>query len=345
MIDPVAIQLLLAGKSAGLHESYNFQGRTADGSTAFWLRHELLRRQGSRSVQVDSVLVTFDRKTGLTQCIHEQETVAPPAFRQSARAGLWTRFSFNFASGSFFEITPEGLRGRMHTRRGSAAWELSLTPGASGLYRPFASDRIYRLPRLLLPASTLELHGRVSCAGMVLSGPFAGNSQHQWSGGRADEYAWALCNRFARDDSAFFSGLSLRYKLAGGLLKTPYLSLASLRVAGQWYHFNTLLGASRHVVTALDNYRWLASFESRSHRLDVSIDGANPRIEPWVALHEQAPDESHVLVKNTKFAAGKIRLYEKHDQTPLHELGSELFELETRWPEKIPEGEVKVGVA
>lgn len=346
MIDPVAIQLLLAGKSKGLHESYSFQGRSADGVTAFWLRHELLRRRGSRDIQVDNVLVTFDRKTGATQCIHDQETVSLAAFRQAARTGQWTRFSFNFASGSFFEITPQGLRGRMHTRRGSAVWELALGAG-SGLYRPFASERVYRLPwlpRILLPAGSLELQGRVSCAGMVLSGAFAGNSQHSWAGSRAEEFAWAFCNRFAKDETAFFSGLSLRYCVAGDWLKTPYLSLASLRAGGQWYHFNRLLAAPSQVVNALDNYRWLAGFESRSHRLEVTIDGANPRIEPWVALHEQAADGGQMLVKNTKFAAGKIRLYERHDQAPLHELGSELFELETRWPEARQEQVGKVGV-
>jgi hypothetical protein len=346
MIDPVAIQLLQAGKSKGLHEAFSFQGRSADGVHAFWLRHELLRRRGSRDIQVDNVLVTFDRRTGVTQCIHEQETITPAAFKQAARSGQWSTFSFNFASGSFFEISPEGLRGRMHTRKGSAAWELALTPGA-GLYRPFASERLYRLHRLpciLLPASALELQGRVSCAGMVLNGPFRGNSQHQWSGGRPEEFAWSLCNRFHHDEEAFFSGLSLRYTLAAGLLKTPYMSLASLQVGGKWHHFNSLLGSTGQVVTALDNYRWLASFENRSHRLEVTIDGANPRIEPWVALHEQAADGTHVLVKNTKFAAGKLRLYEKHDQEPVHELGSEFFELETRWGEGVQESGVRVGV-
>lgn len=346
MIDPAAIQLLQLGKSKGLHESRNFQGRSPDGGTAFWLRHELLRREGSREVRVDCVLLTCDRKTGLSQCIHEQETVNAAAFRQSARSGRWDQFSFNFASGSFFEISPEGLRGRMHTARGSAAWELGLS-GAGPVFQPYPGERSYRLPwlpRLLLPAATLEFQGRVSCAGAVLNGSFSGNSQQLWWSRRAEEQAWAYCNRFYQDDEAIFGGLSLRYALAGDWLKLPYLSLASLRVGGRWHHFNRLLSASSPVVSALDNYRWLVSFANRTHRLEVTIDGANPRIEPWLALHEQAPDDSQVLVKNTKFAAGKLRLYEHHDQQPMKELSSEFFELETRWPESLGDPLARIAV-
>lgn len=338
------MQVVQAGKRRGLREQLAFVGCSGDGQTGFRVVLELRRPKGSRDIDLDVVIAAFDRRTGEVQCMHDQETVSWKALRQTSKAGDWRHFSANFASGSFLVLQGGVLRGRLHTRRGSAAFELTLT-GDGASFQPYASERMQQLPVLPgldLPSQRMTLAGQVACAGMVLKGEFQGACWHEWSSRHAEEQASAFCNRFARDESAFFSGISLRYNVVGEWLQVPYLSMASLFAGGEWYHFNSALRAASHAVTALDNYRWLATFENRWHRLEVTIDGANPRVEPWLGIYEASPGGQFVVAKNTLFAAGKLRLYERANDRQLLELGSEHFCLETRWPAKPPTPGVRV---
>lgn len=339
MIDPVAIQLQESARGRGLYESFYFRGTTSDGGAAFWLKHNLLRRPGGKKVLVEATMVTSDRRTGKTACVYEREEVPAASFARLARNGQWEAAAFNFSSGSFFQISRERLKGKLHTASGSAAWDLALTRSDEVLFH-FPHERYYTLPlpskKLLTRDCRLGFEGRVSCAGMVLAGSFLGMNGHNWGSAHAHEYAYANCNGFREDSEAYFDGFTARLGLLGGWLKTPYLSMASLKTGGRWYHFNRLLDAPRQPIDALDNYRWLLGFSNETHRLEVAIDGANPRVEPWVALNYEHPDGRRSVVKNTKFAAGRLRLFEKDAPTALCELNSEFFELETLLPDNVP---------
>jgi hypothetical protein len=347
MVDPVAIRFAQAGKG-GLREVFAFSGHSVDGSVAFSLRHVLLRRAGQQNITVCNILVVHDRRTGASLCTHEQEDISANALRHMIKSGRWDQISCNFSSGSFFEISAGQLRGKMHTRHGSASWDMALVPGGQ-VFSHFASERLYTLGwppvKLLAPDIGLGFSGRISCAGTVLSGDFSGASRHAWGAGRAQEYACASCMHFPAASDAFFTGMSARLPVLGEWITTPYFSLAALCVEGRWHAFNTLVTAPRHTVHALDNYRWLASFGNATHRLEVTVDGANPRVEPWVALQEVFPDGHVAVTKSTPFAAGRLRLYEKGGDTPLLELASDGFELETLLPDNIAVGDSLVGRA
>ncbi len=343
-MDLLALQLTPHGRA--LTESFYFRGLSPDGSLAFVLQHNLLRLRAGR-VRVESALMAFDRKSGEAQCIYDREEVSPQAFRQFSKTGSWGGTTFNFNSGSFFDIGTGRLRGKLHTPRGSAAWDFQLHTGDTGfLHLP--SEASYRLPlpshKRLSCDTRLLFRGRLSCAGMVLQGEFSGVSTHGWSRGLAAEFAQASCHRFKERPDAYFEGCSARMQLAGGWLQSPYFSMASLRLGEQWHHFNQLLQALRHPVDALDNYRWLLTLSNDSHRLEVAVDGANPRVEPWLALHYDQPGGQRRVVKNTAFAAGKLRLYAHGSSKPLQVLSSEGFSLETCLPGNLPSSRSFVGL-
>lgn len=345
MIDPVAFALPNARD--GLYESFYFRGVSHDGRHAFWLKHNLLRRHGERGVTVENAFVIFDRVTGESEVIYDKDELNPAAVSAFLRSGHWEQASANFASGSFFSISREALKGKLHTSRGSASWELALDRSDEVLYH-FPNERLYRLPwpkkKIITRDCFLRFKGRISCAGITVDGDFLGMNGHNWGTEHAYEYAYADCNRFAEDTEACFDGFSVKVALARGLVKSPFLSMCSLRLDQRWHHFNALSVSWKQRVEALDDYRWIATFHNATHRLELNIDGQNPRVEPWVALHYDHPGGARSVVKNTKFATGRLRLYTLDGVTPERELTSQFFELETLLPGNMPTGKGYVGI-
>lgn len=347
MIDPIAIRLPLQRPGTGLYESFYFRGTAPDGRTAFWLKHNLLRYRGERTVWVENALVLFDRGARATRTLYQKEELGPDAAaRLFAEARDWDHLSFRFANGSFFEISRERLRGRIQAEDGDATWELTLERSDEVLYH-LSRDRLYTLPlpkkKLLTRDIRLGFDGTLRGRDMSFAGRFLGMNGHNWGTEHAHAYAYANCAEFTGGEDAFFDGLSVKLALAGGRLKTPWLSLAALKVDGRWHRFDSLLAAMRHPVSALSDFRWSAQLTNATHRLQVEIDGGTPQNEPWVALHYQHPDRRVSVVKNTKFAALTLRLFERRATTPLRELTSGVCELETLLPSNLPRGPGYVG--
>lgn len=346
MIDPVSFAL--PGARNGLYESFYFRGTSGDGRHAFWLKHNLLRRHGQSTITLENAFIIFDRVTGEAEVVYDKEDLSAAAFASFVRSGHWEQASANFATGSFFSISREDLRGKLHTSRGTAQWELALDRSDEVLYH-FASDRLYQLPwpkkKIITRDCFLRFSGRISCAGITVEGNFLGMNGHNWGTEHAHEYAYADCNLFAEEEGAYFDGFTVKLALARGLLKSPYLSMCSLKTEGRWHHFNALTDSWKQRVESLDDYRWIATFVNDTHRLELHVDGQNPRLEPWVALHYDHPGGARSVVKNTKFARGTVRLFNAADGRLLKELSSEFFELETLLPGNLPSGKGYAGIA
>lgn len=345
MVDPAA--LIMTRARDGLYEAFCFRGNSVDGQQAFWLRHNLLRRHGERGVLLEVTLVLFDRKSGEVVTAHDREDMSPQAFSALARSRHWEALSANLASGSFFEINREKIRGKLHTRRGSAAWDVTLTRSDEALYH-FPHARLYQLPfpkkKILTRDVYLQFSGRFSVGDMVIEGDFIGANGHNWGAEHAHEYAYASCNMFREDPGACFDGFTAKLALAAGLVRTPRLSLAALKVKGSWHYFNALSRAYQQDVHALHDYDWSITLKNSTHRLELLVSGANPRLEPWVALHYEHPGGARSVVKNTKFATGRLQLFELGQQSPIAGLSSDCFELETLLPGNRPADRAYVGV-
>ncbi len=345
MIDPVA--LVMSRARDGLYESFYFRGNSRDGRHGFWLKHNLLRRHGERGVALELSLVLFDRNSGKVHVAHDREDMSPQAFNAFARSRDWDALSGNMASGSFFGISRERLNGRLHSSLGHAAWDLALKRSDEVLYH-FPHSRLYQLPlpkkKILTRDSHMIFEGSVRVGELMFSGEFVGINGHNWGTEHAHEYAYAGCNLFREDGDACFDGFTAKLALAAGLVRTPHLSLAALRHGGQWYYFNALSRCYQQDVRVLSDFHWSVVMKNDTHTLELTVDGGNPRLLPWVALNYEHPGGARSVVKNTKFARGCLRLAE-HSGKQLAILTSDCFELETLLPANVPASSAYVGVA
>ena len=123
MVSPVQIQM--QNNSRGIYETFDFRGLTADGRQAFIVKHTLFKPWfGTGTVTV--ALICFDRKTAKSQTFSACEDLTPAYEKQFRLAKNWESCSFAFASGSFFDISREMLRGKIHSHQGTMSWSLHL---------------------------------------------------------------------------------------------------------------------------------------------------------------------------------------------------------------------------
>ena len=85
MIDPVSFALPEARN--GLYESFYFRGTSTDGRHAFWLKHNLLRKNGQSTVVVENAFVIFDRTTGEAEVVYDKEELSKAAAASFFRSG------------------------------------------------------------------------------------------------------------------------------------------------------------------------------------------------------------------------------------------------------------------
>lgn len=346
MINPVTFVLPMARD--GLYESFYFRGSSADGRYAFWLKHNLLRYHGDDTVVVENALMLFVRGESRVRAVYDKAAFSAAEFGQRTASTHWEQFRCQLHEGSAFAIGRDRLTGELHSEGGRAAWALALTRSDEVLYH-FPHERYYTLPwpkkKILTRDCRLRFQGRLQCEDLTIEGEFIGMNGHNWGTEHAWRYAYADCTRFTDVEEACFDGFSVQLALAGERIKTPYLSMASLKWAGQWIHFNSLLKAPRQEVNALTDYRWALTLNNKQHRLEVDCDGADPGRLPWVGLHYDHPGGKRSVVKNTKFAKLRLRLYAHDRHRPLVELTSDDAELETLLPDNRPTNAGYVGRA
>jgi hypothetical protein len=345
MLESTAIRML-AEPGRGLYESFYFRGTSADGRHAFWLKHNMLRYQGSQDVWLEGALVLFDRAANKTSAVYSHEAVDASRFeRMSHVAKDWEHVALQLRNGSSVQIGRNYVGGQLTGEGGQARWDLQVNHSETSL-RQFPHEAMYRLPwprnKLLTRDCHVDFHGSVYAGDLAFSGAFHGMNGHNWGTRHAHAYAYANCGRFRGQDSAYFDGYSARVSFAGGRLVTPWLSMASLHLGGQWRHFNSVLRAPSQKVRRLDDYGWRAEMVNATHRLEIDVDGASPQALPWVALHYENPDRRRRVVKSTKMAALKLRLCRRSGEVE-SELFSDACELETLLPGNEPGADGFVG--
>ena len=338
MLDSTAIRML-AEPGRGLYESFYFRGTSGDGKQAFWLKHNMLRYQGSQDVWMEGALVLFDRATNRTSAVYSHEAVDARRFeRISEIAKDWEHVALELHNGSSVQIGRNYLGGQISGEGGQARWDLQVHRSGMKLV-PFPHEAMYRLPlprnKLLTRDCHLDFHGSVYAGDLAFSGVFHGMNGHNWGTGHAHSYAYANCAQFRGQDIAYFDGYSARVSLVGGRLVTPWLTMASLHWGGHWHHFNELRRAAGHKVRRLDDHGWRAELHNATHRLEVDVDGASPQELPWAALHYENPDRHRSVIKSTKMATVKLRL-SRRDGELVSELFSDACELETLLPGNRP---------
>lgn len=336
MVSPIKMHVKTSKR--GIYETFDFRGLSADGRYAFTLKHTVFKPWlGHGSITV--AMICFDHKTTKIQSFYEQEALSVTQQIQLNHADHWENCTFGFATGSFFEISRDVLRGKLHTHQGSMSWHLNVQRHDEVLEQ-FPQTVCYHLPwprhKIQIRDCFLRYYGKIQCAGLSLSGEFSGSNHHYWGDGYPVEYAAAQCNHFVEDTGAFFYGFSARLSVSK-LFTTPYLSMASLKLHGCWYHFNQVWQSFQHHVEALDNYRWRITFLNADYGLNVDIEGRNPRMQAWVGWHAERALGGRSVIKMTPFAVGAVTLYRRGSMELITELTTHDMELKTLLPENHPE--------
>lgn len=327
MPDVAPARIRLAPGTSGLYESYYFRGTSPKDGTAFWLKHNLLRYRGEAAVGVECTLSLFDRASNRVSAAHDQTILEPAQLRALTQGGDWDTQQFAFPNASHFAIGEATLKGALS----NAAWDLTLTRSNETLLH-FTPLSLYRIgwpkKKVLTRDVRIVFEGELKVGDHRISGTFVGMNGHNWGTEHAHRYAYANCQLWDGGEDAIFDGFTAKVRVAPGLT-SPYVTIASLKVGGTWHHFNRLIAVPWSRVSHLSDYRWTFSSQNHTHRLEVAIDGTDPRTRPWIALNYHHPSRALSVVKNTKFANGTIRLIETASGRCTHELRSNVFELET----------------
>lgn len=311
-------------------ENFDFRGVSADGRYGFLLRHSLQRSEQGALLQV--VMMCFDKKNAQTHTIHEQQHLSSQQLNNLLMQKNWQSCCFSFASGAFFEISKDSLRGKLHSHAGSVSWYLRLHRQNQEwqLHNPvWYAFKKWPPYKLQVHDNHIKYLGKIHYANLDLAGDFLGSNVHYWGKSYPNEYALAHCTQFNSPRQGFFSGFSSRIAVSKRLY-SPYLSMATLKIGQHSYHFQHITRCLRHKVQALDDYRWHVQYQNADYILDVEIEGANPRLLPWVAWQLQGQ-----VTKNTELARGTFTLYQRHSLQIVECLQSDAIALHTHLPENI----------
>ncbi len=328
-IPPSPIQFT-SKSPASFVEDFEFRGISADGRYGFLLRHSLQQQNDGALLTV--VMLCFDKKRIKTHAIYEQQYLSAAQLKSLLAQHSWQSCCFSFASGAFFEISRDSLRGKLHSHAGSVSWHLRLHHQDS--WWQLRNPLWYALKKwppykFQVNDSQIKYLGKIHFQDLDLATDFLGSNLHYWGKGYPVEYALAQCSQFKSPRAGFFYGFSSRLAVTKRL-QSPYVSMASLKIGQHSYHFQQITRCFRHKVTALDDYRWHIQYQNADYLLDVEIEGANPRLLPWAAWQTQGQ-----VSKTTELAQATFTLYRRDTLAVVECLHTDSMALQTHLPENM----------
>lgn len=326
MISPYSI--ILNGKKKEIYESFYWRGLSPDGSKAFWLKHNLLRVSSENTILIKNGLVIFDKEKRNSSCLFQEKKINLSEFLGKKKTSWLEWGRENFENG-FFDIHSNKLCGLIRGKFRPIQWDLSFLLSGKPYYH-YPKNIWYSLPfpktKLVTSDRFVTFDGTIQNSDSVFSvNGWTGICGHNWGTSHALAYVFSTCNRFLKNEKAFFAGLSAKIPI--GSRTSPLLSLCFLEWNGVGYHFDSLLSSMSHEAGFFEKNRWEVVFNNSSHRLKVEVFS---KIEDGVfLLYEKPSGKGCVEIFNTPFAKGKISLFDLKKNTPLVELESDFFEFET----------------
>ncbi len=286
---------------------------------AFWLRQQVLARPLSSPMR-EASLIIFRRKPIETALVQELRPDVPgkPALG-------WLQQQQNLDSGSFWIEQEQQAQGRLFTHQGSAQWQLQ--------------RRLSRQPELAVNglfdavvSRSCCYDGNLTAAGLDVSGVFSGAVVQRWGRATAPGFVQVHAQHFQPQDDVQF--LAYGHTLASQWqAREPLaLSFAHLQIGKERHVFDRWLPALTVDAPRLDNFRWQASLVNKTHRLDIMVDGGNPRLVPWAAMNEQLPFGARRVLKMTPFATLTLSLFKRGESKALKTFKSSQAWLTTSIP-------------
>lgn len=273
------------------------------GDQAFWLRQQLRKRPLAAPVS-EVVMVVFQRKPIETALVLDQDALSGRSV-----PGDWQAQQQNLASGSFWRDEGGQLSARLFTPQGSAHWawqrRLQRQPGLQ-LQGPFDQ----------LQAQSASYEGEATVAGQPVAGYFQGLVARYSGRWHTPGFVQVFARHFAGGDEVRFAACGHALGSRWQVREPLSLSQACLQIGQTVHVFDRWLPGLTVDAPRLDNYRWQAVLVNHSHRLQIVVDGGNPRLQPWAALNESLPMGRRRVLKMTPFATLELTLFRRGSQQP-----------------------------
>lgn len=291
---------------------------------AFWLRQQVLARPFSSPLR-EASLIVFTRMPIETALVQELCPESPGKL-----AINWLQQQQNVESGSFWTEQNSRAQGRLFTSQGSAQWQFARrvddVSGAS-------------LQGLFDSASVQSCHfdGELTASGLNVSGAFSGAMAQRWGRAVAPGFVQVHAQQFQQNDAVSFFAFGHALASQWQSREPLALSFARLQIGQEELVFDRWLPALTVDAPRLDNFRWQASLVNKAYRLELMVDGGNPRIVPWAAMNERLPLGGRRVIKMTPFASLTMTLYRRGEAQPMNTFKSNQAWLTTA----IPSNEVR----
>jgi len=280
----------------GHYESYFVRANHPTRPLAFWIRYTMFSPRGRPDSAVGELwAVYFD---GEARQIAATKQVVPLSECSFSRERLAVRIGQA-------ELDDAQLTGSASNGATRIAWSLRYSaPQAPILLFP---EKLYetRLPKAkaLVAAPFAVFQGELTVDGQrVAVDDWVGSQNHNWGSQHTDRYAWGQVAGFDNAKDVFLECATASIRV--GRFFTPPISPLVLRLDGEEFGFNTVLGALR----AKGRYRpfsWQLSAEHKQAKLEVNIE-AEPHA--FVALPYDNPPGGQKICLNSKLAACQARL-------------------------------------
>lgn len=281
--------------TGGHYESYFLRANHAWQPLAFWVRYTIFAPRHRYDDALGELwAIWFDGERGV---IHAAKSEMPLAQCEFSRE----RLNVRIGTSTLTERQADGqIRG--HTE---LQWSLRYACDDAPLLLLPASlyERPFPKAKAVVSAPNAAFDGwfKVDGVDMPIDG-WVGSQNHNWGSRHTDEYAWGQVAGFDDADDVFLECSSARVQV--GPLRTPWLTLAVLRLDGEDLCLNSLWQAWR-ASERMRFFDW--SFETSRNDVRVCVRIHAER-ESFVALPYYNPPGGTKTCLNTKLAACELTI-------------------------------------
>ena len=302
---------------AGHYESWFLRANHPSKPQAFWIRYTQFVPRNDRPALGELWAIWFDGDRERVVAVKEEHPLANCQFdrdQMQVRIGDAT-------------LRSHQLKGSARHGGHEIRWCLGYEGEPPALL--FLPENLYqaRLPKAksLVSRPGVRYRGSITVDGEeMLIEQWPGSENHNWGSQHTDRYAWGQVAGFDGEEQAFLECITAQVKV--GPLRSPWMSIACLRLDGRDYLFNSL-GRAFRANGRYHFFDWTLSTGNGRERLHVHIQSPASH---FTALTYYNPPGGSKTCLNSKIARCDVRL-EQPGQPPrlLHSAHRAAFEILT----------------
>lgn len=279
---------------AGHYESWFLRANHPSKPQAFWIRYTLFVPKDNRPSLGELWAIWFDGEQDRVVAVKQEHPLDGCSFsreKMSVRIGD-------------AELDSHRLKGSAKHNGHEIRWCL----GYEGEPEPllFLPENLYttKLPKAksVVSRPQVQFRGKITVDGeeMVID-HWPGSENHNWGSQHTDRYAWGQVAAFDDAPGAFLECITAQVKV--GPLRSPWMSIACLRLDGRDYLFNSL-GRAFRADGSYHFFDWQMTTNNGRESLSVSISAPASH---FTALTYYNPPKGSKTCLNSKIARCEVR--------------------------------------